>query len=74
MGRQSQSAWVRYPLAVRSSSLLEDSQHQPFAGVYATKMIPNNEPERDRRFARLTAAIAVRFRRRVSRADELRGK
>ncbi|MFC2135274.1 PEP/pyruvate-binding domain-containing protein [Bacteroidota bacterium] len=29
------------PLAVRSSSLLEDSQDQPFAGVYETYMIPN---------------------------------
>jgi hypothetical protein len=33
---------VRYPLAVRSSSLLEDSQHQPFTGVYQTLMLPNN--------------------------------
>ncbi len=29
------------PLAVRSSSLLEDSHYQPFAGVYATYMIPH---------------------------------
>jgi hypothetical protein len=33
---------VRSPLAVRSSSLLEDSQYHPFAGVYETYMIPNN--------------------------------
>jgi CheY-like chemotaxis protein len=33
---------VRTPLAVRSSSLLEDSQYHPFAGVYQTYMIPNN--------------------------------
>ncbi len=32
------------PLAVRSSSLLEDSQYHPFAGVYETYMIPNNSP------------------------------
>lgn len=32
---------VRTPLAVRSSSLLEDSQYYPFAGVYETYMIPN---------------------------------
>ena len=31
-----------WPLAVRSSSLLEDSQHQPFTGVYDTLMLPNN--------------------------------
>ncbi|MBI3189312.1 MAG: histidine kinase, partial [Ignavibacteriales bacterium] len=35
---------IREPLAVRSSSLLEDSQYQPFAGVYETYMLPNNNP------------------------------
>jgi CheY-like chemotaxis protein len=35
---------VHNPLAVRSSSLLEDSQYHPFAGVYETYMIPNNHP------------------------------
>jgi CheY-like chemotaxis protein len=34
---------VRIPLSVRSSSLLEDSQYHPFAGVYDTYMIPNND-------------------------------
>jgi CheY-like chemotaxis protein len=33
---------IHAPLAVRSSSLLEDSQYHPFAGVYETYMIPNN--------------------------------
>jgi len=33
---------IQEPLAVRSSSMLEDSQFQPFAGVYQTFMIPNN--------------------------------
>ena len=32
---------VRYPLAVRSSSLLEDSPYQPFSGVYETLLLPN---------------------------------
>jgi len=32
------------PLAVRSSSMLEDSQYHPFAGVYETYMIPNAHP------------------------------
>jgi hypothetical protein len=32
-----------FPLAIRSSGLLEDSQSQPFAGVYQTFMIPNKE-------------------------------
>lgn len=34
---------INVPLSVRSSSLLEDSQYHPFAGVYDTYMIPNNE-------------------------------
>jgi DNA-binding response OmpR family regulator len=33
---------VLYPIAVRSSSLLEDSHYQPFAGVYFTQMLPNS--------------------------------
>ncbi|MBT7469114.1 MAG: hypothetical protein HN692_01755 [Candidatus Cloacimonetes bacterium] len=32
------------PLAIRSSGLLEDSQSQPFAGIYKTYMLPNNHP------------------------------
>ena len=35
---------IRTPLAVRSSSLLEDSQYYPFAGVYETYMLPNCHP------------------------------
>ena len=34
---------INTPLAVRSSSLLEDSQYHPFAGVYETYMMPNNQ-------------------------------
>ncbi|MEW5923966.1 MAG: PEP/pyruvate-binding domain-containing protein [Candidatus Zixiibacteriota bacterium] len=48
---------VHVPLAVRSSSLLEDSLYEPFAGVYATKMIPNNQPDADTRFKRFIEAI-----------------
>ena len=48
---------VKTPLAIRSSSLLEDALHRPFAGVYATKMIPNNQLDPDTRFRRLTEAI-----------------
>jgi hypothetical protein len=33
---------VKGPVAVRSSSLLEDAHYQPFAGVYATYMVPPN--------------------------------
>jgi len=32
---------INNPIAVRSSSLLEDSHYQPFAGIYSTYMIPN---------------------------------
>ena len=46
------------PLAVRSSSLLEDALDHPFAGVYATKMIPNNQPDADTRFRKLVEAIS----------------
>ncbi|MBN1423403.1 hypothetical protein JXA88_02500 [Candidatus Fermentibacteria bacterium] len=48
---------VRVPLAVRSSSMLEDAMYEPFAGVYATKMIPNNQPDPDARFRRLVEAV-----------------
>jgi hypothetical protein len=48
---------VHTPLAVRSSSLLEDALNQPFAGVYATKMIPNNQHDPQTRFHKLVEAI-----------------
>ena len=48
---------VRAPLAVRSSSLLEDALEHAFAGVYATKMIPNNQPDTETRFRKLAEAI-----------------
>ena len=48
---------VHTPLAVRSSSLLEDAMYEPFAGVYGTKMIPNNQHEIDGRFKKLVEAI-----------------
>jgi CheY-like chemotaxis protein len=48
---------IRDPLAVRSSSLLEDSQYQPFAGVYETYMAPNNNPSDLVRLEELLDAI-----------------
>lgn len=50
-------AKVHLPLAIRSSSLLEDSLKEPFAGIYETKMIPNNQPDAETRFKKLTEAI-----------------
>ncbi len=58
-----------YPLAVRSSSLLEDSQYQPFAGIYDTLMLPNAHPDPAERLAQLVEAVcrvyASTFRRRA---------
>lgn len=50
---------VRYPLAVRSSSLLEDSRFQPFAGVYNTYLIPNNASTGKERLEQLCSAIQL---------------
>ncbi len=48
---------VHSPLAIRSSSMLEDSLLHPFAGVYATKMTPNNQPDADTRFRKVVEAV-----------------
>ncbi len=45
------------PLAVRSSSRREDALERPFAGVYQTKMIPNNDPDPRARFRALIEAV-----------------
>jgi hypothetical protein len=50
-------AEVHYPLAVRSSSLLEDSQYQPFTGVYETFMLANQQPDLSVRLEQLMEAI-----------------
>nr|MBN2277330.1 histidine kinase [candidate division Zixibacteria bacterium] len=48
---------IKYPLAVRSSSLLEDSHYQPFAGIYETHMLPNRHRTLGGRLSRLEEAI-----------------
>ncbi len=48
---------VRQPLAVRSSSLLEDSHNQPFAGIYKTYMLPNAHPNLQIRLKELIKTI-----------------
>jgi len=47
------------PLAIRSSSNFEDSLFQPFAGVFATYMIPNCNPSLDERIEQLVRAIKL---------------
>ncbi len=36
----------KLPIAIRSSSVLEDSHYQPFAGIFATYMLPNNQDDK----------------------------
>ncbi len=45
------------PIAIRSSSSLEDSHYQPFAGVYSTFMIPKTESDPSRMIQMLSEAI-----------------
>lgn len=59
---------IRYPLAVRSSSLLEDSQFQPFAGVYSTFMLANNHTDLKIRLDQLCDAIKLVFASAYSKA------
>lgn len=47
------------PLAVRSSNIFEDSLLQPFAGVFATYMLPNNQQDLDTRLNQLVTAIKL---------------
>ena len=52
-------AHIHYPLAVRSSSLLEDAQFKAYAGLYKTYMLPNDDPDLDRRVDQLVDAIKL---------------
>ena len=52
---------MKKPIAVRSSSLLEDSLYQPFAGVYATYMLANNNEDLKIRCLQLEQAIKSVF-------------
>jgi len=47
------------PLAVRSSSLLEDSQSRPYAGIYKTYMLPNNQKPPEERLDALIKAVKL---------------
>ncbi|MGD9133900.1 MAG: PEP/pyruvate-binding domain-containing protein [Desulfobacterales bacterium] len=50
---------INYPLAVRSSSLLEDAQFRAYAGLYRTYMLPNNQPDLELRLEQLVNAIKL---------------
>jgi len=50
---------IDYPLAVRSSSILEDSQVLPFAGIYKTYILPNCHPDPEVRLKQLVDAVKL---------------
>ncbi|PIE62844.1 MAG: phosphoenolpyruvate synthase PpsA [Desulfobacter postgatei] len=50
---------VHYPIAVRSSSLFEDSLYQPFAGLYKTYMLPNTGTSTEKRLEHLITAVKL---------------
>jgi hypothetical protein len=50
---------VKQPIAIRSSSLLEDSTTHPFSGVFATYLLPNNHPDFNVRLKQVTDAIKL---------------
>lgn len=52
---------VNKPLAVRSSSLFEDSLNHPFSGVFGTYLLPNNNPLSEIRLRQLGDAIKLVF-------------
>ena len=60
-------AEARYPLAVRSSSLLEDSQYQPFTGVYETFMLGNQQADDSVRLQHLMEAVKLVYASTFSR-------
>jgi DNA-binding NarL/FixJ family response regulator len=50
---------VTYPLAIRSSSLLEDAQFRAYAGLYRTYMITNDCPDLEQRLNHLVHAVKL---------------
>jgi CheY-like chemotaxis protein len=47
------------PLSIRSSSLLEDAQFKPYAGLYSTYFLANNHPEFRERLSQLESAVKL---------------
>jgi len=52
---------VQSPLAIRSSSLFEDSLTQPFAGIFDTFLLPNNHPDLEVRLEQMMTAVKLVF-------------
>ncbi|MFW5792635.1 MAG: PEP/pyruvate-binding domain-containing protein [Bacteroidota bacterium] len=52
---------INNPLAIRSSSLFEDSLMQPFAGIFDTFLLPNNHPDIEVRLQQMMNAIKMVF-------------
>lgn len=52
---------VTGPLSIRSSSLLEDAQYKPYAGLYSTYMLPNNHKNFAVRLDHFVAAVKLVF-------------
>jgi len=50
---------IDHPLSVRSSSMLEDAQFRPYAGLYSTFMLPNSHPDFEVRFQQLLRAVTL---------------
>lgn len=50
---------ITKPLAIRSSSLFEDSLMQPFSGIFETYLLPNNHPDFDKRLQQTMNAIKL---------------
>lgn len=57
------------PLAVRSSSLFEDSMSQPFSGIFGTYLLPNNHNDFETRLKQMTDAIKLVFSSIYSRSS-----
>jgi hypothetical protein len=52
---------INKPLAVRSSSLFEDSMSQPFSGIFGTYLLPNINPDPEIRLKQLSEAVKLVF-------------
>ncbi len=51
--------YITKPIAIRSSSLFEDSGSQPFSGIFETYLLPNNHPDFDQRLKQVLNAIKL---------------